>query len=463
MVEPATPFTPGWHIEAICEHLEAVTRGEIRNLLINMPPRHMKSLAVSVFWPTWAWITHPELRWLFSSYAQPLSTRDSLKCRRLIESTWYQERWGHVYQLTDDQNQKLRFENDKTGYRIATSVGGAATGEGGDAVIVDDPHSIKQAASDAMREAALIWWDQTMSTRLNDQKTGAKVIVMQRVHERDLSGHVLESGDYEHLMLPAEYDGRQIVTSIGWHDPRTQMGELLWPAKIDRPALEDLKRALVDEVAIAGQLQQRPTPIGGAILKADWWDGRNRYQPGPAHQTNQRYRWMFWDTALEDHDAAAYNACTVVEMNKGGTLSVAEVYRAHLSFPDLTATMVDLAERYNRDGKLREVIIESKVSGISAIQTLQATAPQWLRSRITGWNPPGSKEMRAHLAAKWCSVGMILLPEQIAAVPWLYDFEAELTSFPRGQFKDQVDSFTGIILYLEPWLQQAWDQLGRAA
>ena len=135
VLEPSTPFVPGWHLDAICEHLEAVNAGQIRNLLINIPPRHMKSLAVAVFWPVWTWLSHPEFRWLFSSYALSLSIRDSLKCRRLIESKWFQDRWSKKFQLTSDQNAKMRFENNRTGYRIATSVGGAATGEGGDNVV----------------------------------------------------------------------------------------------------------------------------------------------------------------------------------------------------------------------------------------------------------------------------------------------------------------------------------------
>lgn len=181
MVEPGNAFISNWHIDAICEHLEAVSRFELQRLLINIPPRCMKSLTVGVFWPTWMWINRPETRWLCASYAQQLATRDSLKCRRIIESRWYQRNWGESFQLTSDQNQKTRFENDKTGYRLATSVGGTGTGEGGDFVICDDPHNVEQALSDTQREAALIWWDETMSTRLNDPKRGGMVIVMQRL------------------------------------------------------------------------------------------------------------------------------------------------------------------------------------------------------------------------------------------------------------------------------------------
>src|SRR3954471_1986287 len=228
IIEPSTPFVPGWHIDAIVEHLEAVSYGQIRNLLINVPPRHMKSLLVSVLWPAWEWIGWPQRRWLYSSYAAQLSMRDSVKCRRLIESPWYQERWGDRFALTGDQNTKGRFENNRSGYRLSTSVGGAATGEGGDRVVCDDPHNVQEAESDSVRKGTLDWWDVVMSTRVNDPRSAAKVVVMQRCHQRDLSGHLLEQGGWEHLYLPAEYKNAQQVTSIGFSDPRQEHWELLW-------------------------------------------------------------------------------------------------------------------------------------------------------------------------------------------------------------------------------------------
>jgi len=207
VVEPATDYKDGWHIKAICDHLQAVTDGRIRDLLINVPPRHMKSLCVSVFWPTWVWTRKPGVRWLFVSYAQRLSTRDSLKRRRLIQSPWYQKNWGPLYRLTGDQNEKTRFENSATGYCLATSVDGTNTGEGADVIVCDDPHNVRERESEVQRENVTTWWDEVMSTRLNDPNTGARVIVMQRVHEGDLSGHVLNKGGWDHLCLPAEYEG----------------------------------------------------------------------------------------------------------------------------------------------------------------------------------------------------------------------------------------------------------------
>ena len=193
----------------------------------------------------WTWTVQPEKRFLFASYAASLSVRDSVKCRRLITSPWYQEHFGGGYNLTGDQNQKQRFENDKTGQRIATSVDGALTGEGGDIIVIDDPHNVREAESSIV----LDWWDQAMQTRLNDPKTGAFIIIMQRVHEKDLTGHILanEHSDWDHLCLPARYEiGHPTPTQsrLYFTDPRTQEGELLWPNRVDENTLTKLEKSL---------------------------------------------------------------------------------------------------------------------------------------------------------------------------------------------------------------------------
>src|SRR2546427_9787105 len=269
VLEPGTPFVDGIHVRAICEHLQAITEGRLQNLIINVPPGHAKSLLTAVFWPAWVWIDRPQSRWLFSSYREPLATRDSLKCRRLIESDWYQRRWGGRFQLRADQNQKQRFENDCTGYRIVVPMS-AGTGERGDYVVVDDPHSVDQAASDSERTAAVEWWNGSMSTRLNHPSQGHKIVIQQRLHEADLTGDLLSRGGYEHLCLPAEFEPEsRCHTSIGWIDPRTTAGEVLWPQRIDQAALEAFKTTL-GSYRYAGQVQQRPAPADGGMLKRDW-------------------------------------------------------------------------------------------------------------------------------------------------------------------------------------------------
>jgi len=306
ILEPKNTFVKGEHLEAIVKHLEAVTNGEIQNLLINIPPRHMKSLAVSVFWPVWEWIHHPERRWLFASYALSLSIRDSVRCRRLIESDWFQSNWGDRFKLAGDQNAKHRFENDKTGARIAVSVGGSATGEGGDRVVCDDPHSVTERESDAARSAVLDWWDQTMSTRLNNPADGARVIVMQRVHEKDLAGHVLAQGGYEHLCLPAEFESTRyfLPSEIEWSDWRKTEGELLWPARFSKETLADLKVRLGPS-GYAGQFQQRPVPAAGARFQKEWF----RYY----RTTSSRYELLAPDGKIKTFEIEECNRFAVMD------------------------------------------------------------------------------------------------------------------------------------------------------
>ncbi len=269
VLEPSTAFVPGMHVDAICDHLQAVTEGRIRDLIINVPPGHAKSLLTAVFWPAWVWIDKPQTRWVFSAYRADLAMRDSVKCRTLIESEWYQSRWGDRFGLRDDENQKQRWANDRTGYRVIASVG-AGTGERGDVVVIDDPTSVDQAESDTERKTANEWWTGTMSTRLNDLRTGHRVVIMQRLHEDDLTGN-LEGRGYELLMLPQEFEpDRACVTSIGWRDPRTEPGELLWPVKNGAAEIARMKVDL-GSYRYAGQYQQRPSPAGGGIFKRFWW------------------------------------------------------------------------------------------------------------------------------------------------------------------------------------------------
>lgn len=218
ILEPETPFIPNWHIDLLIEYLEAVTTGDVRHLLINVPPRSMKSLLVSVFWPTWEWIRRPGGRWICASYAETLALKHSIDRRTILQSSWYQSRWGDRVELASDQNVKGEFLNTRRGVMIATSVGGSITGKGGDRIIVDDLHNPQGAESDAQRDTALAYFRQTLSTRLDNKKTGAIVVVMQRLHERDLSALCQELG-YVHVCVPAERRGphRSALSTIRAH------------------------------------------------------------------------------------------------------------------------------------------------------------------------------------------------------------------------------------------------------
>jgi len=453
IVEPSTPFVPGWHIDAIIEHLEAVTLGQIRNLLINVPPRHMKSLLVSVLWPAWEWIRWPERRWLYSSYGAQLSIRDSIKCRRLIESPWYQARWGDRFALTSDQNTKGRFDNNRSGYRLATSVGGAVTGEGGDRIVCDDPHNVQEAESDSVRKGTLDWFDVVMSTRVNDPKTAARVVVMQRCHQQDLSGHLLEQGGWEHLCLPAEYESPRRATSIGFADPRQERGELLWPERFGPAEMESLKRSL-GSYATAGQLQQRPAPAEGGLLKRHWW---RYWQPRGAnlppvvvrladgtqlsiaardvpHRVDEQIQ--SWDCAFKDLETSDY---VVGQLwgRLGAAYLLGDQIRARMDCPTTVKAVREFSQRH--PASLAK-LIEDKANGSAVIQMLQHELPGLLP--VT---PQGGKVARAAAVSPLIEAGNVYLPHPQYA-PWVNDFIEECAAFPNGAHDDQVDAMTQALI-----------------
>ncbi len=453
VIEPATPFVPGFHIDAIVEHLEAVSYGDIRNLLINVPPRHMKSTLVSVLWPAWEWTRRPERRWLFSSYAATLSIRDSVKCRRLIESPWYRARWGHVFALTGDQNAKMRFDNNRSGYRLSTSVGGAVTGEGGDRIVCDDPHNVADVASDAIRKTATDWWDIAMSTRVNDPKTSAMVIIMQRCHQRDLSGHLLEKGNFEHLCLPAEYEGPGRVTSIGFSDPRTEQGELLWPERFGPQEIEELKVNL-GSYGAAGQLQQRPSPAGGGIFKRHWFkyfqprganlppvvvrlpDGTPVSIPAEEAPYHADEQLQSWDCAFKDLDTSDF-VVGQLWARVGARFLLGDQFRQRTDCPGTVKAVRAMTNKWR--GTLA-VLIEDKANGSAVIQMLAHEIPGLLPV-----NPQGGKVARAQAVSPLVEAGNLYLPHPEYA-PWVNDFIEECVQFPNGAHDDQVDAMTQAIL-----------------
>ncbi len=427
IVEPARPFIDAWHLRAICAHLEAVTDGHIRKLLINIPPGHAKSLAIAVFWPAWEWTRYPARRWLFSSYGLSLSVRDSVKCRRIIESPWYRARWGHVFALRDDQNAKLKFENDKTGYRLSTSVGGAVTGERGDRVVVDDPHNMLEVESDVRRQEALTWWDEAMSTRLNDYHTGAHIIVMQRLHADDLTGHVLAQGGYEHLCLPTEYDPATTkATGIGFHDPRTEDGELLCPALFGPDQNADAKVRL-GPYGYAGQHGQRPSPRTGGMIPIDKLEIVDA-APVVAHRVR------YWDKA-GTQGGGAYTAGVLMARDHAGVYYIEDVARGQWGADARNAVMRQTAET---DGVRAQVWVEQepgsggKESAEISVKLLAGFVVQI--ERVTG-----EKAVRATPFAAQAQAGNV----RLVRGAWNRAFLDEARDFPASTYKDQIDAAGG--------------------
>lgn len=464
VVEPGIQFVPSWHIEEICEHLEAVTAGDIRRLLINIPPRHSKSTIVSVMWPMWEWLVQPQHKYLCASYSSNLSIRDNLKARRLVQSPWYQERWGHLFHLSGDQNAKQRFENSATGYRIATSVGGTATGEGGSRLILDDPHSAQEAQSDTMRESAIEWFNMVWSTRLNDPKRDAMVIVMQRLHELDISGLVLnELGGWEHICIPAEWDGVKRKTSLGSYDPRTKVGELICPERFGEEEIRSLKQSL-GTYGTAGQLQQDPNPAQGGILKTTsfgLWPVERGLPPF-------EYILQSYDCAFTEKNTGDPTACSVwgvFTFDGQRNVMLIDAWDEHLSYPALrTKAIADWQTEYggmskesphSRARRPDRVLVEAKASGQSLIQDLQLA-----RVPVVGYNPGNAdKVSRAHQAAPTLELGLLWIPEsgknKGMPVSWAEPFMKQLSKFPVAAHDDYVDTFTQAVIFLknERWFE----------
>lgn len=463
VIEPGRRFVDNWHLKVICEHLEAVSAGQIKRLVINVPFRTSKSTFVSVAWPAWTWIKRPEHQWLTGSYAQPLATRDSLKMRRLITSDWFTSYWPNAVTLAGDQNAKQRFQNTANGHRITFSMTGGVMGEGGDTIVIDDPHDRQGANSDVQRPEALTTYDEALITRLNDPDSGAIVIIMQRLHEADLSGHVLKEKGWTHLMLPMEYEpDRHCKTSIGFSDPRTKSGELLWPSRFSRVTVENLKVRL-GEYGASGQLQQRPSPAGGGILKTE------HYQLWPAGKELPPFTYILqsYDTAFTDKTSNDPCACTVwgvFNLDVKGKLvakaMLLDAWTDHLGYPRLKEKlMADWKAVYgghsrdldpmNKARRADACIIEEKGSGISVIQDMrEAGIP------VMSYNPGlASKTARAQLKAPLLEADAFYLIESAKEpgkpVKWARPLLHQEQQFPNGEHDDLVDTGTQAAIYLQ--------------
>jgi predicted phage terminase large subunit-like protein len=473
VLEPATEMVEGWVLEAITEHLEAVTFGDITRLLVNVPPGFMKSLCLNVFWPAWEWgpMDQPHQRYVCFSYTSSLTERDNGRFRDLIRSREYQELWGHKFQLKEDG--KVRISNDKTGWKLASSIGGVGTGERGSRVLIDDPHAVHEAESEVVRKETVRWFRESMSNRLNDMEESAILIICQRVHESDVSDAVLTEGmNYEHLSVPMTFDSaRHCKTSIGWEDPRKHDGEFAWPERFPLTVVQNLKRD-IGMWAWASQYEQSPAPRGGGIFARDAWavwaPPDNKF---PAFE----YIVASLDGAFSARQESDFSALTVwgvFRHPKDGQRRICLItaWQKRLDISGDHQLLEWLpSERNAQMGRqlwrqrterhwgllqwvhesccrygVHKLLIEDAASGKPVAQMLQNWNRHNMSYAIQLVRPSGDKVARALSVQPLFGAGLIYAPVR----DWSEILINQAATFPKGKHDDLVDSMTQGLRYL---------------
>jgi len=431
-LSPGQPLVPNWHIDAICYQIQQMVTGEAKKrLILNLPPRTLKSFIVSVALPAWLLGRNPGTRIICASYADELATKFSRDCRALLETPFYKRLFPGT-RLNPKKASEGEFETTKRGYRLATSVGGTLTGRGGDVLIVDDPIKANDAESEVARRAAAEWFRNTALSRLDDRAKSLVCLAMQRLHVDDPSGILIEQG-WPSLVLPAiAVEAAYYATGEDevYHRP---VGELLQPQRDSAEDIDELKREISSRV-FAAQYQQNPTPPDGNMIKAAWL---GRYDRAPDRSTLQRVV-LSCDPAGKAGAHNDYTAITVVGV-QNRELYVLHVSRGHWSVLQMREQIVALAAQWQVD----LVIVEDTSSGMGLIQMLQEQS----RLDVVGRKPDTDKETRMCRQQGRFEAGRILLPND---APWLAEFENELLAFPGGRYDDQVDA---LLLFLE-WFAQ---------
>jgi len=475
VVEPSQPYVHGWHIDFICDHLEAISNGvevdhsPYNRLLINVPPGTMKSLIVNVFWPSWEWGPRnmPHMRYVCAAHkVENLSARDSRRMRQLITSDWYKERWGDRVSLSRDQNEKLNFVNNATGFRIATAIT-SLTGIRGDRVIIDDPHSVDSASSDTQRETEVTTFLEAVPSRLNNPKTSAIVVVMQRLHEEDVSGIILDKQlGYDHIMLPMRFDPlRAAPTKLGAEDPRETDGELLFPERFPLDVVDRDERAM-GPYATAGQFQQTPEPRGGGIIKRDWW----QLWDDPAFPPFD-YIIASVDTAYTEKTENDYSAMTVWGVFTADTKvrATKTILRDGTTYDAVMSSVRSYSEQHPkvmmmhawqerlplhqlvnkiastcRTMKVDKMLLEGKASGLSVAQEIR---------RLYGHEnfavqivDPKSQDKisRLYSVQHLFAEGMVYAPDRT----WADMTISQCTQFPKAKHDDLVDTVSQALRHL---------------
>jgi predicted phage terminase large subunit-like protein len=471
VIEPGQEYIHNWHIEAIAQHLEAITNEMMidderyyNRLLINVPPGAMKSLLCNVLWPSWEWgpKNMPYLRYVCASHAMPLAVRDSVKMRRLVASEWYQGFWGDRVTLTGDQNEKIKYETTATGFRQAVAFEGM-TGARGDRVIIDDPHSVSSASSEQKRATTIETFEQAVPTRLNNPDRSAIVVIMQRLHEEDVSGIIIEKQlGYDHIMIPMEYDpDRAAPTMLGWEDPRTFKGELMFPDRFPRHVVERDKK-IMGTYAASGQFQQLPTPEDGGIIKRRHWqlweDPKfppfdyiiasldTAYTEKTENDPSAMTVWGIWTDDPKTHATRmlgknGYHVIrTYDEKEVPPRIMLMYAWQEHLEMPELIAKVSDTCQRW----KVSRLLIENKSVGMPVARELR----RMYSGRDFGvqLEDPGSidKMSRLYSVQHLFEEGLVYCPDKA----WADEVISQCMRFPKAKHDDLVDTVSMAMRYL---------------
>jgi len=447
---PQSAFVDNWHIGVIAEHLEAVSKGQIKRLIINIPPRFLKSFIVSVYWPAWEWIDNPHLQYIASAAANDVVLRDARHHREVCTSDWYQKSFLPEWKFDTNQDAKGYFVNSAGGARLSRSTGQRIQGMGARRIIIDDPIDAGDAFSDKKQLIEHVrFFDTKLSTRLNDPDNDPIVLIMQRLHQRDLAGHLLEQGGWELVCLPNEFDGIRRTTVLGAYDPRKEKGELLFPKRLSREGTER-KKIQLGLSAYTGQFQQQPSPAGGMIFKEStfqYWL--------PDKLPEMDYVIGSWDCTF---GSTTSDADFVVGQTWGAC--GAKRYLLHpqekrrMTVPDMVEA---IKEQVRKWPNLRAVIIENKAKGKEVIDALSREIPG-----LIGWNPTGqSKQGRAYAVTPLFEAGQIFFPHP-EYYGWVRDdFKPEILTFPAARHDDQVDAMTMALIWMSDYSKPWFGTLGK--
>jgi predicted phage terminase large subunit-like protein len=419
------PFHLSWPLEVMTDWLTLAADGDVRRLIINMPPRHLKSVCGSVALTAWILGRDPTARITCISYSDELAAKHSRDCLKIMNADWYKRAFPWT-RISRKRSAVTDFETTRGGGRFATSVGGTLTGRGGDFIIIDDPIKPEDARSKKRRTSTNDWVDRTVYSRFDNPKKGVMIIVMQRVHLDDLVGHVMEKEHWEQISLPAVATEDECYTLRRDVDVGRKAGEALDPNRISLDELHRIKRN-IGSFAFQSQYQQQPVPEAGNIIKREWF---RTFDDVPATREYSDKIVQSWDTAVSINDTADWSVCLTFAI-RGNDYYLVDVYRERIDFPTLKNKVIEMQKLYGAD----VVLIEDEGAAKPLIQSLRA---ERLMLPI-GIKVEGSKEDRMIAQTPVIEAGRVFLPRLAA---WLPDFIAEVLAFPAGRHDDQVDAMS---------------------